>query len=144
MRSRPETFSASGLRLLGRPSAIGNEILELNPHHAFKRDEVFRFTSSASVDLLKQALDENLTLREKVQTLEDQMSSLIARLGLDQPPPRRITKSEAKREVAAYFQAHQDETIFPSDIADELNIDYDVVVDAIRQLERAGTIAKNP
>ena len=141
--SRPETLSAGGVQLLRSPSASGNEILEVFAHHAPPQNQTFHISRSTSVDILQQTLHENLTLRGKVQALEGQMAGILSALGLDQPPLRELTKSQAKREVAAYFEAHPDETIYPSDIAEELHLSYEIVIDAIRGLERTGTIAKD-
>ena len=51
-------------------------------------------------------------------------------------------RQRGNREIKAYFAAHDGETIYPSDVADEVRLDYHFVCDLIRELETEGQVAK--
>lgn len=57
-------------------------------------------------------------------------------------PPRKLSKAQAKNEIRAYFAQHDGQVVYPSDIAEKLNLDYDSVLAAINELEKEGKIAK--
>lgn len=124
------------------PSSASKKIFASLSHDALADEQFLYFSSSVPVDLLQQAFHENLTLRSKVASLEAQMADLRYHLGLDRPEPRTLTKPQARREIAGYFEAHPDQKIYPSDVAADLNLDYDLVLDTIEQLEDEGQVAK--
>jgi cell division protein FtsB len=142
---RRETGSAGGLQSWHSPSSLGNNLLEFVLQNQIQRDQGFDLAQSAQVDMLQhafQAMNENRSLRQEMKALEVQIADLRSELGLDRPKPREITKAQAKREIIKYFEAHLDQTVYPSDIADELNLDYDKVLDVIQNLEDSGAVMK--
>jgi Mg2+ and Co2+ transporter CorA len=49
---------------------------------------------------------------------------------------------DIKKMIKKFFEKRHGETIYPSDIADELQMDYDRIVRLVRDLENDGKIAK--
>lgn len=49
---------------------------------------------------------------------------------------RHVTVATAKREILAYLEER--DQAFPSDIADELELDYDLVLRVLRKLKKSG------
>lgn len=54
----------------------------------------------------------------------------------------RVSDDTAKQAIKAYFNQRHGETLFPSDVADHLQIDYDTTVRLIGELERDGRVAR--
>ena len=142
IRRRGATLSTDRIQQWDSSSSVGNEILGLFPHDMLPENRIVNLGRSVPVDIFRQALHENLSLRQEVRVLKNQVAQLMSAVGLDQPESRKIKKSEAKREVAAYFEAHPDQTIYPSDVTAALNLEYDLVLDVIEQLENEGQVAK--
>lgn len=49
---------------------------------------------------------------------------------------KNVTLSQAKNDIRSYFKTHK--TAYPSDIADDLELEYDLVVKALKELQRSG------
>ena len=50
------------------------------------------------------------------------------------PHPRDISDDDARQEIKGYFEALHGEVVFPSEIAENLNLDYDQVVRLVQDL----------
>jgi hypothetical protein len=90
---------------------------------------------SASIDALKQSIDE---LKKEVASLTNQLEAVTAQLTAK---PREISDEAAKTEIKQYFESLDGDVIYPSDVADDLNIDYDTVARLIQELVADGQIA---
>jgi Arc/MetJ-type ribon-helix-helix transcriptional regulator len=51
---------------------------------------------------------------------------------------REVSLEKAKKEILSYLDSHDD--AYPSDIADALEIDYDLVWKALRELKKQGEV----
>ena len=70
------------------------------------------------------------------------MARLKEAVGIAEVEIREIDGDQAKKEIAAFFAAHDGETIFPSDVSADLRLDYDLVCQLIEQLEAEGSVGK--
>jgi len=99
----------------------------------------FNFPSNAVA-----MLNENIVnLISAVENLTDRIEGLEQRFEQFVPisyEPRKIDIGEAKIEIKTLFEAMHGQTIFPSEIAEELRLDYDLVVGALTDLENEGQI----
>nr|WP_294514164.1 hypothetical protein [uncultured Rhodopila sp.] len=92
------------------------------------------------------------TLIAEVSQLKVAVESLTALVAAQKRPadlqqqtkPRRsrVTDAHAKTLIKAFFEKRHGQTIYPSDVADELRIDYDRASHLIAELEADGKIAK--
>ena len=73
-------------------------------------------------------------LRESVAELSQQVADD------SEPELRELTEGEAKAEIKTYFENHHGETIYASDVASTLSLDYDCVERWLQELERDGQI----
>jgi hypothetical protein len=53
---------------------------------------------------------------------------------------RDIPREQAKAEIKAYFESHHGEAIYPSDIMEDLRLDYDLIGELCDELEKKGKI----
>ena len=97
---------------------------------------------AADSGMLRNALDQNQEFVRRIEALERQLAEIQDALGASEHEPRKITKAQAKREIRSYFKEQPDETVYPSDVAIALGLEYDFVVGVIETLEREGRIAK--
>jgi len=51
---------------------------------------------------------------------------------------RDVTRDKAKQEIIEYLKAHRH--TYPSDISDDLKIDYDLVLEVMAELKREGRV----
>jgi hypothetical protein len=135
-----ETESTGPIAVVAPISVGGKETLVIGRQDWSEDLGIVHFSPSSSVDMLQQTLEENLSLRQTVQTLQSQMAVISSALGLDQTEPRDITKALAKREIRTYFREHDGEEIYPDDIADVLNLDLMQVITVCDELEKDGRI----
>ena len=133
-----KTESTSPFAVVAPISGAGKETLVIGRQDLAQDIQVVHFSPSSQAAIL----EENQTLRETVQVLQSQMANILSALGLDRPEPRDITKAQAKREIEAHFRKSSGQTIYPSDVADELGLSYELVVGIIEQLEGQRRIAK--
>ncbi len=135
-----ETESTGPIAVVAPISVEGKETLVIERQDWQVGLGFVHYSPSSSVDMLQQTLEENLSLRQTVQTLQSQMAVISSVLGLDQTEPRDITKALAKREIRTYFREHDGEEIYPDDIADVLNLDLMQVITVCDELEKDGRI----
>ena len=55
---------------------------------------------------------------------------------------RDIPRKKAKTEIARFFKQHHGEVIYPSDVAEGLNLSYVMVEEIVRELEDEGKIER--
>ena len=53
-----------------------------------------------------------------------------------------MADSDMKTKIHDYFKSHHGEVLYPSDVAEALDLDYEQVKKAIEALERDGAIGK--
>lgn len=84
--------------------------------------------------------------RERIAELERQVAALRSRLDADEAADlhslRRLSSAAAKKEIKALFERHHGETLYPSDIAVELRLDYDFVVKVLEAMVGEGQIGQ--
>jgi hypothetical protein len=95
-----------------------------------------------------------ITLSEEISLLRvatEHLSASVAALHLPDdkqhaarraPRGRAITDTDAKAAIKAYFEKRHGETVYPSEIADELHLDYDRALRLIGELESDGQVTK--
>ena len=80
--------------------------------------------------------------RERIGALEREVAELRDAVGLDRPAPRTVSKAQAKKEIRAYFAQHDGQVVYPSEIAEDLTLDYDLVLIAVNELEKENKVSK--
>jgi 16S rRNA C1402 (ribose-2'-O) methylase RsmI len=100
----------------------------------------FAFSSgmSSSSDLLEQEnmqlRNENLTLRDAIRRIEERLTSIEASLPSEKVIIlRELSKEEAKNEIKRLFSSGK--TFYYSDIAQQLGLDLELVVDICNELQ---------
>ena len=81
---------------------------------------------------------------DAIRALITRIAALEERLDSVSSTPietRRIPDDEAKQEIKSLFEERHGEVLFPSDVAEELNLEYDLVVRLLTALQREGKIA---
>ena len=121
----------------------GNGSLVISVQNRPVDPEVLNVSYSTLPDMQQQALEEeNRSYRQRIETLERQMIELLEDRAESEPRVRDVTKAVGRREVRTYFKEHREEIIYPSDVADALDLEYDFVLGLIEELEAEGRIAK--
>ena len=82
-------------------------------------------------------LDRKLAL---ITSLLQQRTSDV--LEHDSPPAAEMPEAEAMAAAKAFFDSSDDETIYPSDVAEKLGIPYDQALIIVQKLEKNGQITK--
>jgi hypothetical protein len=90
---------------------------------------------TASVRELHEAVN---SLKHEMTALREQLESVVALAG---QRPSEVSDDDAKREIKEYFESLDGETLYPSEISESLNLDYDQVVRTLRDLVEDGEIA---
>ncbi len=99
--------------------------------------------AAESLEVIHAVVEQNRQRdRGRIESLEREVAELREAVGLDRPAPRKASKTQVKKEIRAHFAQHDGQVIYPSDIAEDLNLDYDSVLAAINELEKEGKIAK--
>jgi hypothetical protein len=96
--------------------------------------------SIAIADLSKEISE----LANAINRLENTLSSLekrIEALPLMPRPVRTLSEEDAKKEIKSFFEANHGEILYPSDVSDALNLDYEFVERIVWELENEGKIA---
>ena len=141
-----ETESTGPISVVAPISVEGKETLVIGRQDWSEDLGIVHFSPSGSVDMLQQTLEENLFYRQQIVTLAAEIADVRAELRAflqgTLPSPRKVTKTQGKREITNYFDEHDGETVFPSDVSAALNLDYGLVLDLIEQLESEGQVAK--
>lgn len=119
-----------------------NKIFALGGHHPISGGVTSPtvLPPAADSEMLRTALDEIREYLRRIEALETQVAEMRAELGWDQPEPRGITNTQAKREIRAYFREHDGKDVYPDEIAEALNLDLMQVVSVCDELENAGKI----
>jgi DNA-binding MarR family transcriptional regulator len=94
--------------------------------------------------VIRNFVNQNRSDRDRIAALEKRVEELSATLGIPTAakPARRLTRAQAKSAIKRYFAARGEETVYPSDVASELNVDYDLAAQVISELEAEGEIEK--
>ncbi len=94
---------------------------------------------------LNELIQENKGLRQDISALIEKVSELIAFIGENYENKaenmivlREITREQAKKEIENLFQASG--SLYYSDIAENLRLDLELVVDLCSELEKEGKI----
>ena len=83
---------------------------------------------------------ENYALRERIRAVEERLANIEAALPKERVIILRdISKEEAKQEIRTLFSTGQ--TLYYSDIAEELRLDLEMVVDICNELQESGEIS---
>jgi hypothetical protein len=83
---------------------------------------------------------ENYVLREQIRAIEERLASIEASISKDRIVVlREITRDAAKAEIARLFS--EGRTLYYSDIARELQLDLELVVDLCNELINEGEIS---
>ncbi len=80
---------------------------------------------------------ENQKLRQELRAAKGSQSEFEKIIEL-----RDISRNQAKSEITQFFKNHHGDVIYPSDIAEALNLSYILVGEIIEQLEDAGQIRR--
>ena len=96
---------------------------------------------SASYIRLREEND-NLKRENKVLRQKLEISSASDANPVDDDSIRDIPRAQAKREIADFFSEHRGEVIYPSDVAEELNLSYVLVEELVEELEDEGQIRR--
>ena len=83
-------------------------------------------------------LSEVAELRERVTFLESEIARLEKLYAPEVIELREIGREQAKSEIVELFASG--ETLYYSDVADRLSLDYELVVEICRELEAEGAI----
>lgn len=102
------------------------------------------FTSIVQ-DQLSELLREQEELKSMVGQLTAQVSALRSELikATAESEVRSLPDVEARREIKEYFTTNHGLDIFPSDVAEALNLDYETVTRLLGELENDGEIARS-
>jgi hypothetical protein len=73
----------------------------------------------------------------RIAALEERLESIASSV----TETRRVPDDQAKREIKTLFEDRHGEVLFPSDVAEELNLEYGLVVRLLTDLESEGKIA---
>ena len=96
-----------------------------------------------SLEMIHAVVEQNRRRdRERIEVLEQEVAELREAVGLDRPAPRNVSKAQAKKEIRGYFAKHDGELIYPDDIADDLNLEMQQVIEICEALAEEGKIAR--
>jgi hypothetical protein len=100
---------------------------------------MFSRVSVGSTD--ETAVQMMLAYQQRIENLERQVGELRKLIIADEPAT--LPLDAAKVIVKKYFADHDGEVIYASDVADALNLRYDIIEEAISALEAEGKVAKS-
>jgi regulator of replication initiation timing len=85
-------------------------------------------------------LTENILLRKEIDEIKQRMTELENRMPMEKVIVlREVPRSEAKEEIRQLFSSGR--TLYYSDIAEELKLDLELVVDLCQELQESGKIS---
>jgi hypothetical protein len=93
-----------------------------------------------STDLLNKNI---VNLISSIEALTERINALelcLQEIGSPINEIRRVDDEQARREIKELFDTKHGETIFPSEVAEELHLDYDTVTRLLSDLENEGQI----
>lgn len=84
-------------------------------------------------------MEENASLRQEIEQIKQKLSELEERITEEKVIVlREISREEAKEEIRQLFSSGR--TLYYSDIAEELRLDLELVVDICRELQESGEL----
>jgi hypothetical protein len=102
--------------------------------------------SSAIEPSIRMLANEVAQLRTAIDALSERIAemnlSAHSRRSAKDIPERGISDAVAKEEIKAYFEQRHGETVYPSDVAEDLDLDYDRTIRLIGELESDGRVAR--
>ncbi len=104
----------------------------------------FSFPGTAdSLEMISAVIEQNRQRdRERIEALEQVVAELQKVIGVGRGALRKISKAQATEEIRAYFVQHDEQVVYPSDVVEDLNLDYDLVLEVINELEKKGKVSK--
>ena len=94
--------------------------------------EDIRYGTLHTIDRIDQL---EQTLNAYIKRVEQKMKELNEKIAPNKTIVlREISKSDAKKEVLNFVKVSKDKRIFPSDIADKLDISYDIILEIVQEL----------
>lgn len=108
-------------------------------HYAYRHFSAGMFIADfGMVDDLDHLRSEHERLALEVAELKGQVRDLQQQI--EPPALRDLTDEAAKAEIKTFFADHHGETIYASDVAAALSLDYDKVAQWLQELEHDGEI----
>ncbi len=125
-----------------KASSIGEGVILLDPDTPNFR--TFSLAGAAgSLEMISAVIEQNRQRdRERIEALEQVVADLQKVIGVGRGALRKISKAQAVGEIRAYFAQHDGQVVYPSDIAEDLTLDYDLVLVGINELEKEKRVAK--
>lgn len=112
-------------------------------HGTLSLRAIFSSGAADSLEMIYAMVEQNRKRdRERIGALEREVAELREVVGLDRSEPRKLSKAQAKKEIRSYFAQHDGQIVYPSDIGEDLNLDYDLVLVAINELEKENKVSK--
>jgi dCTP deaminase len=112
-------------------------------HELKKAIDTIASLSSRFDNFLEDYAKQNREVSEYNRALMNEMRVLVGHIVGDRPKTivlRAITKDEARREILDLFRSKGSETLFYSDISEQLQLDLEMVVELCHELEQEGKI----
>jgi len=97
------------------------------------------YTSTYAVDDTKLLADEVAALRLEIRRLAEAVDALANVNRIEEVASRELSAREARDEIVVYLRDHGQ--AYPSDIADALNLDYELVAETLDRLHDEGAAA---
>lgn len=95
-----------------------------------------------SLNSLIEKVGDITELKAEINQLNDKLSEFICD-SEDEPNIiyiEQMSRSDAKSKIISYFDANEDEEVYPSEISENLHIDYDLVWEIVSELKDEGFI----
>ncbi len=130
------------IRLEEKASSFGEGVILL--YHGTPTLRTFSIPGAAdSLEMISAVIEQNRQRdRERIEALEQVVAELQEVIGVGRGALRKISKAQAAGEIRAYFAQHDEQVVYPSDVAEDPNLDYDLVLEAINELEKKGKVSK--
>lgn len=124
--------------LLGDSAGLTREDIEEKVRRAESTVKVAVAMSSGSLELtdILYLMEENAVLRQEIAQIEQRLSELEERMPQEKVIVlREISKEEAKEQIRHLFSSGR--TLYYSDIAEELALDLELVVDICHEMRQS-------
>jgi hypothetical protein len=92
-------------------------------------------------DLAKEISELAAAIKRLETTLISLEKTITEGVPLTPRPVRTLSDKDAKKEIKKFFEANDGETLYPSDVSEVLNLDYEFVERIVWELENEGKIA---
>ncbi len=138
------TLQSRGEMILFEEKASSFDERLMSLYHSTPTHQAFFSPGAAeSLEMIYAVVEQNRKHdRGRIESLEREVAELREAVGLDRPAPRKASKTQVKKEIRAHCAQHDGQVIYPSDIAEDLNLDYDLVLVAINELEKENKVSK--